>query len=180
MLCRNEEVASYPGDFSVYGQPILYLILQSAIFLVWLIWYDSGYKPAFLNRRKHKAAEAEETEEVDREVHAEVTRTEKSNDELRVLHATKAFGSNVAVDNITFGVPKGETFALLGPNGAGKSTSIALIRGDSRPSENNSDVLIEQVSIVSDRARARGNLGVCPQFDVRPLLPKFFFYDVES
>ncbi|GAB7364999.1 hypothetical protein MBLNU230_g5782t1 [Neophaeotheca triangularis] len=165
VLCRNEEVASYPGDFSVYGQPILYLILQSAIFLVWLIWYDSGYKPVFLNRRKHKAAEAEETEEVDREVHAEVTRTEKSNDELRVLHATKAFGSNVAVDNITFGVPKGETFALLGPNGAGKSTSIALIRGDSRPSENNSDVLIEQVSIVSDRARARGNLGVCPQFD---------------
>lgn len=165
VLCRNNAIASYPGDFSVYGQPILYLIIQSVVFLIWLIWYDSGYKPGFLNRKKHRSAVVEERDEVDREVHDEASRADASKDELRVLHATKAFGSNVAVDNITFGVPKGETFALLGPNGAGKSTTIGVIRGDTRPSENTSDVLIEGVSIVSNRADARSNLGVCPQFD---------------
>ena len=32
---------------------------------------------------------------------------------LRVVNLTKNFGSNTAVDNVTFGVPHGEVFALL-------------------------------------------------------------------
>lgn len=40
-----------------------------------------------------------------------------------------------------------------------------MIRGDTRPSDNNSDVLVEDQSIVRNRAAARAHLGVCPQFD---------------
>jgi ATP-binding cassette subfamily A (ABC1) protein 3 len=124
ITCKGDEIAPYAGDISVYGACILYLILQSAIFLTVLIWWDSGYKPAFLTRKQHREQEVEETEEVDPEVFAEAKRVDSSNDELRVLHATKIFGHNVAVNDITFGVPRGEVFALLGPNGAGKSTTM--------------------------------------------------------
>ena len=72
--------------------------------------------------------DAEETEEIDGEVYAEAKRVDDSKDELRVLHATKAFGSNVAVQDVTFGVPKGEIFSLLGPNGAGKVNHISFHR----------------------------------------------------
>jgi len=165
ILCRGNEIASYPGDFLVYGCPILYLILQSIVLLLVLVWYDSGWKPAFLSRSRHRAQDLEEVEGVDEEVYTEASRVDSSSDELRVLHVTKAFGSNVAVQNVSFGVTHGETFALLGPNGAGKSTTIGLVRGDTKPSTRNSDILIENVSIVSRRAAARANLGVCPQFD---------------
>jgi ATP-binding cassette subfamily A (ABC1) protein 3 len=124
ITCKGDQIAPYAGGFSVYGACILYLILQSAIFLTVLIWWDSGYKPAFLTRKQHREQEVEETEEVDPEVFAEAKRVDSSNDELRVLHATKIFGHNVAVNDITFGVPRGEVFALLGPNGAGKSTTM--------------------------------------------------------
>ncbi|KAK5108088.1 hypothetical protein LTR62_008805 [Meristemomyces frigidus] len=165
ILCRANGLASYPGAWSVYGSAITYLVLQSALLMTFLIAYDSGWRPAFLARKKHKVQDVEETEDVDPEVYGETSRVEKCRDELRVLHATKAFGANVAVQDVTFGVPKGETFALLGPNGAGKSTTIGLIRGDSRPSSGQSDILIEDVSIITRRAAARSNLGVCPQFD---------------
>ncbi|OQN98211.1 hypothetical protein B0A48_15487 [Cryoendolithus antarcticus] len=165
ILCRGNEIASYPGAMTVYGGPILYLILQSAIMLGFLIWWGSGWQPAFLTRRKARAQEVEETEEVDPEVFDEARRADTCSDSLRVLHATKAFGSNIAVQDVTFAVPEGEVFALLGPNGAGKSTTIGLIRGDSRPSARSSDILIEGKSIIAQRAAARQSLGVCPQFD---------------
>ena len=165
ITCKGSEIASYPGDISVYGACILYLIMQSAIFLTVLIWWDSGYKPAFLTRKQHREQDAEETEEVDPEVFAEAKRVDSSNDELRVLHASKIFGDNVAVNDITFGVPRGEVFALLGPNGAGKSTTMNMIRGDTRPTGRSSDIRIEDKSIIAQRAAARINLGVCPQHD---------------
>lgn len=166
LLCRdNNSVASYPGDISVYGACVLYLIVQSIIFTIALIWYDSGYKPAFLTRRQHREQEVEETEEVDPEVFAEMKRADASNDDLRVLHVTKTFGSNVAVNDVTFGVPSGEVFALLGPNGAGKSTTMNMIRGDLRPTGRSSDILVDDRSIIAQRAAARTNLGVCPQHD---------------
>jgi ABC-type multidrug transport system ATPase subunit len=165
ITCKDTRIAPYPGDISVYGACILYLILQSVIFLIVLIWWDSGYKPAFLTRKQHREQDAEETEAVDPEVFAEAKRVDSSNDELRVLHASKIFGNNVAVNDITFGVPRGEVFALLGPNGAGKSTTMNMIRGDARPTGRSSDIRIEDRSIIAQRAAARTNLGVCPQHD---------------
>ncbi|WPH00997.1 Hypothetical protein R9X50_00383100 [Acrodontium crateriforme] len=165
LLCRGTEIASYPGAWSVYGSCITYLILQSIILFAVLVAWDSGWRPNFFTHKKHRTPDAEEVEDVDPEVFAEAKRADASTDELRVLHASKAFGSNMAVQDVSFGVPKGEVFALLGPNGAGKSTTIGLIRGDSRPSDKNSEILVENTSIIRHRATARANLGVCPQFD---------------
>jgi ATP-binding cassette subfamily A (ABC1) protein 3 len=102
---------------------------------------------------------------VDDEVVEELGRVNSTNDGLRVLHLTKAFGHMTAVENLTFGINRGEVFALLGPNGAGKSTTISLIRGDIQPSKNGGSMFVDNIDISRRRAQARSHLGVCPQYD---------------
>ena len=166
-LCQgHDEIASYPGKITLYGGPILYLIGQSFFLLGILLWWDSGSIWARIRRQKYKGLDAEEIEPLDDEIAAEIKRVSTANDDgLRVQHITKAYGSNVAVQDITFGVKRGEVFALLGPNGAGKSTTISLIRGDLQPSHDSGEILVEDIPLSKRRAAARLHLGVCPQVD---------------
>jgi ATP-binding cassette, subfamily A (ABC1), member 3 len=164
LTCRDRAFASYPGAMTVYGGPILYLVMQSLFLMGLLLLWDSGLLAGGL-RAKFRRKDVEEKHSVEDEVSNELTRVESSQDGLRVLHLTKQFKDNLAVDDVTFGVPRGEVFALLGPNGAGKSTTISLIRGDIKPSGHGGEVLVENVSVAKHRAQARSHLGVCPQFD---------------
>src|SRR5690242_4379163 len=42
-------------------------------------------------------------------------------------HLTRAFGSLVAVDDLTLAIPEGTVFGFLGPNGAGKTTTVRML-----------------------------------------------------
>ncbi|TLN25222.1 ATP-binding cassette domain-containing protein [bacterium] len=46
---------------------------------------------------------------------------------IQVENIVKSFGSQRAVDGVSFDVNPGEIFGLLGPNGAGKTTTIRII-----------------------------------------------------
>jgi ABC-2 type transport system ATP-binding protein len=46
---------------------------------------------------------------------------------LVVDSVTKQFGNHVAVEAVSFTVPRGVVFGVLGPNGAGKSTTLRMI-----------------------------------------------------
>jgi ABC-2 type transport system ATP-binding protein len=46
---------------------------------------------------------------------------------IKVNQISKRFGSQLAVNQVSFEVEPGEIFGLLGPNGAGKTTSIRII-----------------------------------------------------
>ena len=48
---------------------------------------------------------------------------------LQIDNVTKRFGATVALDGLTFGVPKGEVFGFLGANGAGKTTTMRICLG---------------------------------------------------
>jgi ABC-2 type transport system ATP-binding protein len=52
---------------------------------------------------------------------------------IEVDHLHKAYGSTVAVDDVSFEVAEGEIFGLLGPNGAGKTTTVESIVGLRQP-----------------------------------------------
>jgi len=62
------------------------------------------------------------------------TETKRSVDSaLDVRSVTKRFGDFVAVDAISFTVPRGTTCGFLGPNGSGKTTTIRMVMNITRP-----------------------------------------------
>ncbi|PLB35764.1 putative ABC transporter [Aspergillus candidus] len=170
ILCRGHEVASYPGEITLYGGPILYLIVQSLVLFGLILWIDGGPVLSSLFHSKFKPTDFEEKSPVDKDIATEASRVATSSEDgLRVLNINKKFKKLTAVEDVSFGVGKSEVFALLGPNGAGKTTTISLIRGDTQPtrsnSSNNSEILVDDISVLKHRASARSRLGVCPQFD---------------
>lgn len=52
---------------------------------------------------------------------------------IQVNHLTKIYGTQKAVNNISFSVNKGEIVGFLGPNGAGKSTTMKMLTGYLQP-----------------------------------------------
>jgi ABC-2 type transport system ATP-binding protein len=50
-----------------------------------------------------------------------------SNSAISVKNLSKHFGELKAVQDVSFEVPKGTSFAFLGPNGAGKTTTIKML-----------------------------------------------------
>ncbi|KAJ5104760.1 hypothetical protein NUU61_002107 [Penicillium alfredii] len=165
ILCRDRQIVSYPGEITVYGGPIVYLVVQSIILFCLLLRLDGVGHPLSRFQSSTKPEDIEEKEKGDDGVANELTRVTSANDGLRVAHLTKTFKKFVAVDNVSFGVRRGEVFALLGPNGAGKTTTISLIRGDIQPSQRGGEIFVEDISVTKNRATARAHLGVCPQFD---------------
>lgn len=160
------------GSMSLFGGPILYLVLQGIVLFALLLWWDSSFVvPSLLSRKPKAPLSDPESSGLDSEASAyELQRVNTSSTDLRVAAATKRFRKNLAVDNITFGVQSSEIFALLGPNGAGKSTVISMIRGDIKPSSPSSSIHIANHSILTSPTAARANLGVCPQFDSADVL----------
>jgi ABC-2 type transport system ATP-binding protein len=46
---------------------------------------------------------------------------------------SKSFGTQKAVDGLTFEVPAGQIVGFLGPNGAGKTTTLKMLTGMLEP-----------------------------------------------
>lgn len=60
---------------------------------------------------------------------------------IQVENIVKTFGSQRAVDGVSFEVNPGEIFGLLGPNGAGKTTSIRIILDIFKPDSGRVEIL---------------------------------------
>ncbi len=74
---------------------------------------------------------------------------------IEVDGLTKKFGSFVAVNNISFTVPRGEIFGFLGPNGAGKTTTIRMLLGLLTPTSGSAKVVGLDVVKQSETLRKR-------------------------
>jgi ABC-type multidrug transport system fused ATPase/permease subunit len=131
--CKDGEPTP-PASIYGYGGPILYLVLQIIVLLLVIIWIEGDI--ALFRRKGSRStspfdAEKDARSAVSDEVKAEALRAEDSDsDLLRALHLSKTFGSNKAVDDVSFGLPQSDVMALIGPNGAGKSTLVNLIQSE--------------------------------------------------
>jgi ATP-binding cassette, subfamily A (ABC1), member 3 len=127
VLCQGSPPAkaTSPGAFNLYGGPIIFLIAQIAVMFSILVWSDHRFSLGKLKKPGVKEIRRDQESRVgliEREVAEEEARVMRENDGLTVLHTDKVFKSLgrkevQAVDNLTFGVKKGEVFGLVGPNG---------------------------------------------------------------
>jgi ABC-2 type transport system ATP-binding protein len=79
---------------------------------------------------------------------------------ITVTDLRKAYGSNVAVDGVSFDIKSAETFGLLGPNGAGKTTTMHILVGALK-----ADGGCIEIAGTGDptQAKARRTIGIAPQ-----------------
>ncbi|MCU7853095.1 MAG: ABC transporter ATP-binding protein [Candidatus Thiodiazotropha sp. (ex Monitilora ramsayi)] len=52
---------------------------------------------------------------------------------IEVEHLSKQYAGVLAVNDISFSIPRGICFGLLGPNGAGKTTTVEMLEGIKTP-----------------------------------------------
>jgi len=87
-------------------------------------------------------------------------------DVIEVSGLRKAYGSVVAVEDVSFTVRPGEIFGILGPNGAGKTTAVESVAGLRRPDAGTIRVL--GLDPARDGRRLRQRLGVQLQHATLP------------
>ncbi|QOV89082.1 ABC transporter ATP-binding protein [Humisphaera borealis] len=80
---------------------------------------------------------------------------------ISVSQLTKAYGPVLAVDHISFDVPKGQIVGFLGPNGAGKSTTIKMLSCYLPPTSGGATV--NGYDIFHQSEKVRENLGYLPE-----------------
>jgi ABC-2 type transport system ATP-binding protein len=89
---------------------------------------------------------------------------------IEVDNLHKRYRDQVAVDDLSFTVEKGEIFGILGPNGAGKTTTVEIIEGLRTPDRGTVRVL--GLDPRRDRAELRQRVGVQLQEGELPDLMK--------
>ena len=80
---------------------------------------------------------------------------------IKIEHLVKNYGSNCAVDDISFEIKKGEIVGFLGPNGAGKSTTMNILTGFL--SSTTGIVEVAGVNVLDDPMEAKKHIGYLPE-----------------
>jgi ABC-2 type transport system ATP-binding protein len=89
------------------------------------------------------------------------TQKKGKNMDIVVENLTKIYGSQKAVDNISFRVKTGEVLGFLGPNGAGKTTTMKAITTYLYP--NSGDVKVGDYSILREPEEITKRIGYLPE-----------------
>jgi ABC-2 type transport system ATP-binding protein len=74
---------------------------------------------------------------------------------------THFYGPNLAIQDVNFGVEKGEILGFLGPNGAGKTTTMRILTGYMPPTRGK--VLLDGFDVVEQSLQARRKIGYLPE-----------------
>lgn len=80
---------------------------------------------------------------------------------ISIENLSKKFGENLALDNISFEVKKGEVLGFLGPNGAGKTTTMRILTGLIAPTDGN--IKVKNLNILDDSLEIRKMIGYLPE-----------------
>ncbi len=89
---------------------------------------------------------------------------------IEIKDITKVYGTQHALDHVSFSVRQGEIVGLLGPNGAGKSTLMKIIACYIPPTDG--EVTVCGHSIYDDAIAVRRCIGYLPELN--PLYPDMY------
>ena len=92
---------------------------------------------------------------------------------IEVRGLTKTYGTERAVDTISFEVQQGEVLGFLGPNGAGKTTTMKVITGYLPPTEGT--VFVDGMDVRGQTLDIRKRIGYLPEST--PLYRDMVTYD---
>lgn len=90
---------------------------------------------------------------------------------LQAEHVTVHYGKTVAVDDVSFNVPRGSVTALLGRNGAGKSSLVRCLLGQQKPAAGRATIfgadvwserrtLMDRIGVVAEESDAPPEMSV--------------------
>jgi ABC-2 type transport system ATP-binding protein len=80
---------------------------------------------------------------------------------ISIKNLTKTYGSQKAIDAISFNIKKGEIVGFLGPNGAGKSTTMKILTGYIKASEGVAEV--NGFNLENETKLAQNSIGYLPE-----------------
>ncbi|MEO6404245.1 MAG: gliding motility-associated ABC transporter ATP-binding subunit GldA [Ferruginibacter sp.] len=80
---------------------------------------------------------------------------------ITVQNLSKHYGRQVAVNNISFSLNKGEIVGFLGPNGAGKSTTMKMITGF-LPSDGG-EITVSGIPVQYESIETKKHIGYLPE-----------------
>ena len=80
---------------------------------------------------------------------------------IEIKNLTKYYGTQKALDNVSFSVDRGTIVGFLGPNGAGKSTLMKIVTGLLTPTSGT--VLVEGLDVAENISQIRKLIGYLPE-----------------
>ena len=80
---------------------------------------------------------------------------------IEVKNLTKQYGSNLALNHISFSLEEGTILGFLGPNGAGKSTTMNIITGYISPTEGS--ITVDGFDTLENPLEAKKRIGYLPE-----------------
>jgi ABC-2 type transport system ATP-binding protein len=80
---------------------------------------------------------------------------------ITISNLTRRYGAFVAVDDVSFTIPRGEVVGLLGPNGAGKTTIMKMLTGFLEPTSGS--IRVGELQIGPDTAAIQRRIGYLPE-----------------
>ena len=80
---------------------------------------------------------------------------------VEVKNLTKRYGSNLALDHVSFKIEEGSIVGFLGPNGAGKSTTMNIITG--YLSATSGEVTVSGKNTLDDPNEVKKMIGYLPE-----------------
>ena len=92
---------------------------------------------------------------------------------LEVKNLTKVFGSQKAVDDVSFSAKSGEILGFLGPNGAGKSTTMKIATTYMAPTDGT--VLLDGLDVAEQSMEVRRHVGYLPEHN--PLYADMYVHE---
>ena len=102
---------------------------------------------------------------------------------IKAENLVKRYGSNYALNDVSFEIGEGEIVGLLGPNGAGKSTAMNILTG--YLSATSGSAYVNGINILDNPIEAKKYIGFLPEQP--PLYPEMtvkeylgFVYELKS